>query len=424
MELLSADWYHQLPPPVQAIFESLHRENYCVYLVGGAVRDFLMKTEPKDFDLVSNAKPDDIEKIFPKTLNIGKSFGISIVIQDASPIEVASFRKDGAYYDARHPDHIEYAGPEEDAKRRDFTMNALFWNPKEKQIIDYVGGLKDIELHMIRTVGDAEKRFSEDALRMLRAFRFLSQLSELGFSLHADIPNAVTKLKASLQKVSRERITQEINLILLSPLPSAALKEIRNTGAWEYVFPEIHLYKEEEANKLFDFCDALAAVKKNGAIEEASALAMLWAAMLETVSKEDRQIFWSRFALPKDIRNMANKLLELLLEFKNFFEKPKHSQKILMNEDSFSHALAYFLTQNAMSEETQAFGEKIIAQHSLWLERETLKPEALLNGDDLLKLGFHPGSRVGEILEKIYNMQLDETFITKEAAIEAAKTFL
>ena len=150
------------------IVRALARRRHTSYFAGGCVRDLLLKTEPHDYDVATTASPEEIESLFPKTLPVGKQFGVILVLMDDIPYEVATFRKEGGYHDGRRPSWVESAGPEEDAKRRDFTINGLFYDPLAGKIIDYVGGEKDLTAKTLRAIGDPEERFEEDKLRLLR----------------------------------------------------------------------------------------------------------------------------------------------------------------------------------------------------------------------------------------------------------------
>ena len=160
MRTFGVDWYHHLPPHVKGILGTLHGAGHEAYLVGGAVRDLWLGLGPKDFDLASSATPEEVEQLFTRTESVGRQFGIMIVIAEEGAVEVARFRADAEYKDGRHPEAITFSSPEEDAKRRDFTLNALFYDGAKKQVIDYVGGVEDIEARLIRCVGDPRKRFN------------------------------------------------------------------------------------------------------------------------------------------------------------------------------------------------------------------------------------------------------------------------
>lgn len=197
---------------VLELCRTLKARGYVGWLAGGCVRDGLLGILPNDFDIATDATPEEVEALFEKTLNVGKSFGVIRVLGESSlgklcDIEVASFRKDGLYVDGRRPLGVEKASPEEDAARRDFTVNAMFWDPFQDQIHDFVGGLEDLQAKVLRAVGDPLARFKEDRLRMLRAVRFVMQL---GFGLDSSTEKALTEEGNKTSELSGERVAQEL----------------------------------------------------------------------------------------------------------------------------------------------------------------------------------------------------------------------
>jgi len=219
------------------ILRKLRAEGFTAYFAGGAVRDKLLGRVPKDYDIATNALPDQVEAIFPKTVAVGKAFGVIMVVQDGREIEVATFREDAGYQDGRRPDSVNFCGAEEDAKRRDFTVNGMFWDPVADEVIDYVGGKDDLEKKRIRAIGDPQRRFAEDHLRMLRAVRFTHTL---GFTMEPETRSAIKNHAADLAKISMERIENEFSRILTESLrPGDALAELVELGLMEHIIPEI-----------------------------------------------------------------------------------------------------------------------------------------------------------------------------------------
>ncbi len=223
------------------VMNQLQSHNYTVYLAGGCVRDSILQILPKDFDIVTSATPDQVENLFTKTVAVGKNFGVIRVLMQApedsdSPwfeFEVASFRKDGLYIDGRRPQQVQFSSPAQDAARRDFTMNALFYDPFAEEIIDYVGGLQDTQDRRIVTVGDPESRFAEDYLRMMRAVRFHAQLD---FAIEEKTLQAIAKLKSKIRKISAERILDEIQKTLLCANYLKGMKLFFTLGILEQIF--------------------------------------------------------------------------------------------------------------------------------------------------------------------------------------------
>lgn len=204
------------------------------WLAGGCVRDLLLKRTPKDWDIVTNAPFATLKTLFPQGLEVGAQFGIwKMPPQGDIHMDVAIFRKEADYEDHRHPSKIEAGTPEEDANRRDFSINALFYDPFEGRIIDFVGGQKDMQAKVIRAVGNPMERFKEDGLRLLRAIRFVCQL---GFKLDRPTSQALKINSIYLKPISRERIREELYRILHSPRPIAGLELLAQNSMWETVF--------------------------------------------------------------------------------------------------------------------------------------------------------------------------------------------
>lgn len=218
---------------VKAICERLNSAGFDAVLAGGSVRDALMGVSPKDFDVATSATPDDVEGLFEKTVNVGKSFGVIIVPIEDGAIEIATYRRDGDYEDGRRPTGVIFSDRKEDAKRRDFTVNALFYDPVQNSIIDYVDGRKDIEKKILRVVGDPALRFKEDKLRLLRAVRFSGQL---GFEIEAETAAAIRTFAKTLEVVSRERIRDEVDKLLMANSASRGFEAMRNFKLDEIVF--------------------------------------------------------------------------------------------------------------------------------------------------------------------------------------------
>ncbi|HOQ91003.1 MAG TPA: CCA tRNA nucleotidyltransferase, partial [Candidatus Hydrogenedentes bacterium] len=192
------------------VCDTLRRHGFMALFAGGCVRDRLLGRSPKDYDVATNATPEEVRALFPRIVPVGLSFGVVKVLQDGEEIDVVTFRRDGAYQDGRHPDSVAYAAPREDAMRRDFTINALFLDPATDQVLDFTGGLEDLRNQVIRCVGNPRERFLEDRLRLLRAIRFASALN---FRIVPETWDALKQVTAEegLQGVSAERIREELD---------------------------------------------------------------------------------------------------------------------------------------------------------------------------------------------------------------------
>ena len=227
-----------IPAAPLEILGTLRANGHEAWLVGGCVRDLLLGREPKDWDIATDALPDRIESLFPKTLAIGKAFGIiAVAADDGTMVEVATFRADSPYADGRHPGAVAFTDAREDALRRDFTVNALFFDPATGEIRDFVGGQADLQARLIRAIGDPEVRFAEDHLRLLRAVRFSAVL---GFAIEPATFAAVHKLAPQIRRISAERISDELfRQLTEAPKAGEALQLLRDAGLLKEILPEI-----------------------------------------------------------------------------------------------------------------------------------------------------------------------------------------
>lgn len=219
---------------VQKIYHRLNAEGYKAFLAGGCVRDALLGVPARDLDIATDAEPAVVESLFSKTVGVGKIFGVIRVLDYGSDIEVATFRTDGKYLDGRRPEGVHFSSPKEDAQRRDFTVNALFYDFASQQVIDYVDGQKDLQLKILKTVGRPEDRFKEDHLRILRAVRFVAQLD---FSLEAETSKAVRGMASAVTTVSAERISEELVKLLSSQHVKKGLEALQEHELMRVLFP-------------------------------------------------------------------------------------------------------------------------------------------------------------------------------------------
>src|SRR2546423_7964424 len=222
------------------IARRLRRAGHVAYFAGGCVRDLLSGKPPKDVDIATDARPEVVQKLFPRTYAVGAHFGVIVVLENEFQFEVATFRSDGAYLDGRHPVEVHFASAEEDAARRDFTINGMFFDPEKEEVIDFVGGRADLERQLIRAIGDPAQRFSEDRLRMLRAVRFATVL---GFEIDAATWEAVTANAQSITQISAERIRGEVVKIFLSPNRARGWDLLDASGLMSAVLPGLESMK-------------------------------------------------------------------------------------------------------------------------------------------------------------------------------------
>ena len=222
------------------VVQSLRQEGYEAYFAGGSVRDMLLGKPPQDYDVTTSARPEDIQRMFPDTIPVGAQFGVILVLIDGQPFEVASFRHDGPYLDGRRPSHVRYGSLEEDVRRRDFTINGMVYDPLADRVIDLVEGRRDLEQRRIRAIGDAEQRFQEDRLRMIRAVRFAASLN---FVIEDSTFAAVQRLAPTIVDIAAERLGDEITRILTEGGARRGFELLAAGGLLKILLPEIDALK-------------------------------------------------------------------------------------------------------------------------------------------------------------------------------------
>lgn len=407
MRVPAGDWLPLLPKPVQDVCVKLQRKGFIAYIVGGAVRDLLLGKTPKDFDVVTDAKVEDVEFLFPKVLALGRQFAILVVVLDGEEVEVASFREDGTYADGRHPESVVYSDPKTDALRRDFTMNGLFWDPFAGEIYDYVGGVEDIRSKKIRTIGSASRRFLEDALRMLRALRFYSQLGS--FTLDEGIRGGILAEKQLLKKVSRERITDELEKTLLGEKPARAFSEWEKLGIRELLLPKLR-WDESVWNSLELFSPGGC-----GSEENERELA-LWSLLFSLCEKEELEDCFERLTLGKKAKACIPLLPRLASKLAAWEDLSLAEQKRLVIQPEWRLLGLY-----AKAKEIEEIWKKAHERRESWRKKGTLNPKPLLTGNDLLANGFPQSPDLKIMLEKIREEQLNENISTLEEALAIAR---
>ena len=392
------------------IVKRLRSNDFDALLAGGCVRDMLLGRPAKDYDVATNAHPKDVMKLFRRTLKVGAKFGVVIVLLENRRVEVATFRTETGYVDGRHPGKVEFAGAAEDASRRDFTINGMFYDPLRKEVIDYVNGQADLKKKIVRTIGVPEERFGEDYLRMLRAVRFATQL---GFAIEPRTWLAIYRNGANITKISGERIRMELEGILISPNRSAGVSLLIESGLAEAIFPAFVGKEARLATKL------LSQLRKK--VDFALALACFFAG------------FESDFALKKcailKLSRSENKHVKFLLTNRDRLLDDQISLgrlKMILAEPYFWDL---YELQRAI-QKTKAVGRKALApliklrKRIKTLGDVELRPRPLLNGHDLMRLGAVPGPALGQLAEEMYIAQLEGQLQKKRQAKEWVKKWL
>jgi len=383
------------------IIERLHREGFQALLAGGCVRDMLLRRRAKDFDVATNAEPKDVIKMFRRTLKVGAKFGVVIVLIEDKQVEVATFRTETGYADGRHPASVKFADAAEDASRRDFTINGMFYDPLKKMVIDYVGGRADLKKRLVRTIGKPRERFGEDYLRMLRAVRFSTQL---GFAIERQSWSAICSNSKSIVKISGERIAMELEGILVSPNRAAGVSLLIKSGLAEAIFPAFG----GEPAKLA--VSVLGQLRKK--IDFALALAGLFAGWPAEFAIEKCEVLKLSRNQTKHIKFLLTNRGKLL------------NERISLAELKMTLAEPYFGDLYELQRAIQKAGRKSagvlvnLRKRIKALGDIELRPKPLLDGHDLIRLGAVPGPALGQLAQEMYISQLEGKLQTAEQAKE------
>jgi poly(A) polymerase len=388
----------------------LRRHGHVALLAGGCVRDLLLGRTPKDYDVVTDATPDQVVALFRRTEKVGAQFGVVIVRLHGRMIEVATFRSDGDYHDGRHPDSIRFASAEEDARRRDFTINGMFLDPTDGRVIDFVGGQADLGARLIRAIGDPAQRFAEDHLRMLRAVRFAAAL---GFEITPDTQEAIRCHAPRIRDISIERIQQELERILANVHRRRGWELLAVCGLLEHVFPEAAWTApdvRDAAERLAplpadaDFMVALAVVLRRFTPPEAAQTCR----RLRCSNEIERGVAWLLEKLP---RGLAAGALELA-DVKLLLADARCARLTLLVEAECRGRLHDPRPLDVWRARVAAIPPEAVA------------PPPFIGGDDLRALGIPEGPIYKQVLEAAYRAQLNEQVPDRAAALRLAQTLL
>lgn len=424
------------------IVEQLNRSGFEAYFVGGCVRDALLGKLAKDIDIVTNALPDDIENIFEKTIPVGKQFGVIIVQVGTISIEVATFRREADYRDGRHPGIIEFSDMRADASRRDFTINALYYDPHQQLLIDFFEGAEDLAQGQLRTIGNAQERFEEDYLRMLRAVRFAARLS---MTVSSEIVEACSCLATRITSVSGERIFSELSSILTGPNPELGFNMLNDWGLLPHILPEICALKGCEQPPQYHpegdvWNHTMLALNK---MKEPH-LILAWSVLLHDVGKpatfslsetgvprfynhayRGAEIAKTILQRLKTSREFAEHVCLLIKHHMDFFNVPQmklSTFRRFVNLPNFELMLELTRLDSLASVGDDSLYRQCIERWQKIREEQLDQlPTALINGNDLIEIGFKPGKELGQILKKAYDFQLEKGISDKDRVIEFVK---
>lgn len=421
------------------IVRRLQEAGFEAFWVGGCVRDFLLGRDPQDFDIATNATPEQGEKLFPKTIPVGRQFGVLLIVEGGHQFQIATFRAEADYKDGRRPETVRFSHAREDAIRRDFTVNGLFFDPIANQLHDWVGGEADLRAKIIRTIGAPEERFGEDHLRLLRAIRFAAQL---GFEIEPTTFGAVQRLAEKIRLVSAERVRDELNKLFAPPHAARGLTLLHESGLMAHVLPELvpTLGCDQSPDfhpegTVFNHIRLMLDQLPNPLPDES----LPWTAILHDIAKprtasrgEDGVIhFYTHEKLGAE---MAEEILQRLkfprvqtdsiaaavlhhMQFKDAPHMRKSTLRRMLMRDTFPLELELHRLDCLGSHRRLDIYDFLIEQRGHLNDRPHLLPP-LLNGNDLKALGIKPGREMGAWLHELREKQLGEELTTAEEARE------
>lgn len=471
-------------PYAVEIVKTLRSAGYEALLAGGCVRDRIMGREPLDYDIATSAPPDVVQELFPANIATGKSFGVIRVITTGGEFEVATFRVDGPYVDGRRPLHVRFSTPEEDVRRRDFTINGLLYDPIQDKVLDFVGGVEDIGRRVIRTIGDPMERFSEDKLRMIRAVRFACQLQ---FQIDSDTLSVISSMAHEILMVSWERIRDELLKILTSQSPGRGIELLEETGLLRHILPEVsamkgvaqpdNLHPEGDVfthtvaalNELSElqlgeglqgaeaesrqapvptpfmvsstgvsFLSPLDDSANRSSLDSKTILAV--ATLLHDVAKPVTIVRDDRIRFPRHESKgaeMATAICQRLrlstketetiswlvskhMVLKDVRKMRTATLKKLVRDSRFSLLQGLFYVDR-MASNRDMDDLEYLQRMVRQFSADNLKPPRLITGHDLIALGLSPGPVFSEILTAIEEEQLEGKISTKEEALSLAR---
>ena len=394
----------------EGVVSRLRDSGFEALFAGGCVRDLLLNRVPKDYDVATSARPEQVQALFRRTISVGKSFGV-IQVRGGGElgVEVATFRADGEYVDGRRPQSVRFTDAREDALRRDFTINGMFLDPIDGTVLDFVGGRDDLERGVVRAIGDPQRRFEEDRLRLLRTVRFAARL---GFSIDDATFDAVKRHARELAVVSGERILTELRLLMEGPWRAKGVDLLFASNLAKVVFSEAG-----DANQAAD--RVRECVARMGRLPEGAPFALCIAVVFDALVEGDPapigETFFVRLKGSNEERELCTWLLRRRSDLKDVAAKPLSFRKRLYADGRW-RLLCALGTSRGLSNEVE------------WCERElaTLTPEEidpppLISGDDLTREGMTPGPQYKIWLDRVRDLQLNGEIASKTAALQCVK---
>jgi poly(A) polymerase len=417
------------------IVKTLRRAGYKAWLVGGCVRDLLLGAEPKDYDVSTDAPPERLVELFPNAGRVGAHFGVVLVRRDSACVEVATFRSEHEYLDGRRPASVHFeTDPRQDVLRRDFTINGLMMDPESGEVLDFTEGRADLERRLIRAIGDPERRFEEDHLRMLRAIRFAARF---GFAIEPATFEAIRRHGSSIRRVSAERVRDELNRILTEGGARRGFELLDQSGLLNVILPEVAAMKGVEQPPEYHpegdvWVHTLVLLEQLN--HPPSTLA--WGALLHDVGKPPTFRIAERIRFDGHVEQGVRLAHEILTRLRFSHADMEQIEALVANHMRFADVrkmkestLKRFLRLPRFGEHLELHRLDVLSSNRRLesydfvkrnreaLTEERLQPPRLITGRDLIAAGYAPGPRFSEILTAVEDAQLEGAITSKEEAM-------
>jgi poly(A) polymerase len=396
------------------VLRRLREAGFTALFAGGCVRDMLLGVACEDYDIATDARPEQVRDLFRRVLLVGAQFGVAVVVHRGRHVEVATFRTDLSYSDGRHPDEIRFSSPREDALRRDFTINGMFYDPLAEEVVDYVGGRADLAEQMVRTIGRPQDRFAEDALRMLRAPRFAARFA---FEIEGRTADAIRHEAANLESVSGERILDELRKMLSRDSAERALRLCERLRLAEVILPELLPSEGPEPAGSTLWERGLQRVGLLAAREDE--VLSLGGLLCDLDERTIRRIL-RRWGGSNALRDAVCGFSAQRDDWREAAEEPLHAFKRRMAWRQFERLLTLWEVRERLETGRQRQSDRIRSR-AKGIDPGAVRPEPLVYGHDLMNLGVEAGPRLGELLRELYDAQLDERVNDRRSALQLAR---
>lgn len=422
----------------ERIAAELRGAGFIAYFAGGCVRDALTGGEPKDFDIATDARPEQVAALFRRTKHVGAHFGVVLVRLKGIDFEVATFRTDGDYKDGRRPESVAFSTPEQDAQRRDFTINGLFYDPAADRVIDFVGGRQDLDAGVIRAIGDPARRFAEDYLRLMRAVRFAARF---GFEIEPATWSALRAHAPKIAGISAERTRDEFSRILAAPSRLRGFDLLVESGLMAAIMPEVLALRGcEQPPQFHPEGDVFVHTRLMlSLLDPGAPLPLVLSVLLHDIGKPATQTFdeeagrirfnghdkvgsemaeaiLRRLKYPNDVVDAVCEAVACHMQFMDVQKMKRATLRRFMARPNFDSEMALHRV-DCLGSNGYLENYKFLEEQRAAFAAEPVIPPRLLTGGDLIARGWTPGPLLGKALEEVQTQQLEGNISTKEEAL-------